>query len=158
MPGERWWRGAAGAALAALCSLAAASAQPTDSLPDGLALGVVRGDGFVHLVGTWHAPAWRALTMRAGDASRLSDEARRLPRVGWRFVSHDDYVPRPLTIEGSATVKSHCLTAEGFASDAPRRPAARTSGVALLGEAVLERAEDVTARPDDDSRRALSMV
>jgi hypothetical protein len=89
--------------------------------------------------------------------------ARAVSRDGWRyFPAVGD--SRPLTIRGVAETPSHCSTIEALSTDAPRSHVAGTrwplpkTGVAVLGEAIVERPQDVRAQPDEASRAVARMV
>lgn len=152
--------------LAAVAVIVGASAALAAQfvLPDGLAVGVVRGDGLFVGVGTWRDGAWRPLTRYEGRSDRLAltPEARRLDRQGWQLTPLGNGTTRPLTLSTDVVAQSHCNDLEGFTTDAPREEVPESSptpkiGVAVLG-APFERVQAVAGAADGDTRRVSSLI
>ncbi len=102
----------------------------------------------------------------------LTPDARRLPRQGWTLYPPRARVPQPLSLKSPLKKgeSSTCLGLDGFNSDAPRLPrrhvfpyrssdwAPQFGGVGVLGSARADLGEDVTAQPDEASRRVAARV
>jgi hypothetical protein len=169
-------------ALAVAGSAIVLSAAPlqnrkTDTAINGtVAIGVACGDGTFVPVAARIKNRWKPLIEEEGSLGNVygvfTSDARRLPRQGWTLYPPRAGAPQPLSLKSplKKDESSGCLGVAGFKSDAPRLPprhvrpyrgsdwAPQFGGIGLLGPARFEHGEDVTAQPDEDSRRVAANI
>jgi len=150
----------------------------TDTAIDGtVAVGVACGDRtFVPLAARTKG-RWAALIEADERVSLqyffgvLTPPARRLPRQGWTLYPRGAGAPRPLVLRsrGTDSDPGQCLYTQAFDSNAPPLPGRvacpgctqllpQIGGIGVLGPARFESGDDVTAQPDEDSRRVASLI
>ncbi len=134
--------------------------RKTDTAINGtVAIGVACGSGTFVPVAARIKNRWKPLIEEEGRLGNVygvfTSDARRLPRQGWTLYPPRMGVPQALSLKSplKQDERSGCLGVAGFKSDAARLP-----GIGLLGPARFEHGEDVTAQPDEDSRRVAAHI
>ena len=152
------WRVSMVALVVALCSVAL-TAQQAD-----VSVAIVRADGVLIPIAVLRSGTWRALTTPVGDGLRLTAEARALTGAGWTLFPRDGGRPRALGVKGLTTARAECSAVQGFNTNLPRPPGLakaeprRKAGIAVRGNATVERVVDVVAKPDGASQGAAALV
>ena len=154
--------------------------KPNAAKDDIVAVGVACGaDGtFVPLAARVKS-TWTSLSKADERVSLqyffgvLTRQALRLPRQGWTLYPRHVRASQPLILKSPrkdlATESGGCFYMQAFDSNAPRlpgRPAYPGStnllpqvvGLGVFGPAGLDRGDDVTAQPDESSRRVAARV
>jgi hypothetical protein len=101
----------------------------------------------------------------------LTHQARRLPRQGWTLYPLGAGAPKPLMLRsrGADPDAGQCFYTQAFNSDAPRvtrrvvlldrtETVPQVGGMGVLGPARFEYGQDVTAQPDENSRRVAERI
>lgn len=159
-------------ALALPFAAAARQTLPGSSGDDGrLAVGFACSDGSFTPLAARSGDAWLPLLREQENLTfffaELTPEALRLPRHGWSLYSTSAPSPVPLALgtprRNVIEAGSRCTEAGAYDAPAlapPQRPngPGAVIGYGLLGPARFELLEDVTGRPDDDSRQVAQRV
>lgn len=113
------------------------------------AIGLVRSDGVLFPLGILRPDGLVSLTleMQNDEVVPLTPEGRSLARSGWVAFPFSGRPSFPLKVEGVVKADAHCITAEGFKTDAPILPYEADSfprphaALAVFGEGDATRGE-----------------
>jgi hypothetical protein len=142
---------------------------------DIVAVGVACGDGTFAPLASRAKGVWRSLSEPQENIpyffGLMTTHALRLPRQGWTLHPSSDGKSRPLSLEPmrrkDVSDGSECFDMQGFKSNGLRLrrarcagcgPTAAVVGIGVLGPAGFELRDDVTAQPDEISRRVAARI
>ena len=141
-----------------------AQKAPLPPAPIEASIGVVRADGLVLPVATLRNKLWRRLSVdNRSYGSQFAPEAHALPFKGWtlfpsggnrRFFS----LTKPATVEFACSRTTAFETTMSTAQRLLGQDTARTSGVAMLGNATVEPAIELVTKSDSISQGVKELV